>query len=74
MTISENYKNRINAFKNRLRDRAKQIKSLKKRIKEIICSRDKWKQKFQIAQTRIKELEKINKQLEKEKQQLKKKP
>ena len=66
MTLLDNYKNRINNLKAKLRDRAKQIKNLKKRIKEIAKSRDLWKNKVRNLVIKINDLEKQIKQKDKE--------
>lgn len=66
MTLLDNYKNRINNLKTKLRDRAKQIKNLKKGKNELTKSRDLWKNKAMIRQEKINDLEKQIKQKDKE--------
>ncbi len=66
MALLENYKNRINNIKTKLRYSAKQIKNLKKGLKEITKSRDLWKNKVSNLQTKIDDLEKQIKLKDKE--------
>lgn len=66
MTLSENYKEKINHLKTKLRDRVNQVKNLQKRIKEITKSRDLWKNKVLNLEDKINELEDQIKQKDKE--------
>jgi uncharacterized coiled-coil DUF342 family protein len=66
MILFDYYKNSVNNLKTKLRQRAKQIKDFKKRIKELTKSRDLWKNKASNLTNKVNKLEQQIKQLDKE--------